>query len=112
MKKYELERDNELLQKENATLKATIVDFARNLQELGFFELEGTVAANGPKIVVDISYGKRQDIVMYFVEMMSKGLIENTEKSLFEILSETTNLGPATAIRNLYYRCQREYVRK
>ena len=112
MKKYELERDNELLQKENATLKATIVDFARNLQELGFFELEGTVAGNGPKIVFDISYGKRQDIVMYFVEMMSKGLIENTEKSLFEILSETTNLGPATAIRNLYYRCQREYVGK
>ena len=50
--------------------------------------------------------------MMYFVEMMSKGLIETTEKSLLEFLSETTNLGTVSAIKNLYYRCQREYVRK
>ena len=112
MKKCDLEKDYDLLQKENAALKATLVDFVKNLQKLGFFELEGTVAGNSPKIVFDTSYGKRHDIVMYFVEMMSKGLIENTEKSLFDILSETTNLGAATAIRNLYYRCQREYVGK
>lgn len=112
MKDYDLEQNYEFLQKENAALKATIVDFAKNLQKLGFFELEGTVAGDGPKIVFDTSYGKRHDILMYFVEMMSKGLIENTEKSLFDILSGTTNLGAATAIRNLYYRCQREYVGK
>ena len=50
--------------------------------------------------------------MIYIVELMSKGLIENTEKSLFEFLSETTNLGSVMAIRNMYYRCQREYVRK
>ena len=112
MKKSDLEQDYDLLQKENAALKATVVDFARNLQRLGFFELEGTAVGNGPKMVFDISYGKRQDIMMYFVEMMSKGLIETTEKSLLEFLSETTNLGTVSAIKNLYYRCQREYVRK
>jgi len=112
MKHDGLEQDYYLLQKENAALKATVVDFARNLQRLGFFELEGTAVGNGPKMVFDISYGKRQDIMMYFVEMMSKGLIETTEKSLLEFLSETTNLGTVSAIKNLYYRCQREYVRK
>ena len=112
MKHDGLEQDYYLLQKENAALKATVVDFARHLQRLGFFEPEGTAVGNGPKIVFDISYGKRQDIMMYFVEMMSKGLIETTEKSLLEFLSETTNLGTVSAIKNLYYRCQREYVRK
>lgn len=112
MKQCDLEQNYDLLQKENATLKSTIVDFAKNLQKLGFFELEGTIAGNGPKIVFDTSYGKRHDILMYFVEMMSKGLIDNTEKSLFEFLSETTNLGSSTAIRNIYYRCQRAYVGK
>ena len=112
MKKSDLEQDYDLLQKENAALKATVVDFARNLQKLGFFEPEGTVPGNGPKIVFDTSYGKRHKIMIYIVEFMSKGLIENTEKSLFEFLSETTNLGSVMAIRNMYYRCQREYVRK
>lgn len=112
MKKSDLEQDYDLLQKENAALKATVVDFTRNLQKLGFFEPEGTVPGNGLKIVFDTSYGKRHKIMIYIVELMSKGLIENTEKSLFEFLSETTNLGSVMAIRNMYYRCQREYVRK
>ena len=112
MKKCDLEQDYDLLQKENAALRATVVDFAKNLQKLGFFELEDTITGNGPKIVFDTSYGKRHDIMMCFVEMMSKRLIENTEKSLFEFLSETTNLGSFTSIRNMYYRCQRVYVRK
>jgi len=50
--------------------------------------------------------------MMHFVEMMSKGLIDCTEKRLTEFLSETTNLGTVEAIRKLYYRCQSEYVRK
>ena len=50
--------------------------------------------------------------MMYFVEMMSKGLIEETEKSLAEFLSEMTNLGSVSSVKKLYYRCQREYVRK
>lgn len=112
MKDYDLEQNYEFLQKENAALKATIVDFSKNLQKLGFFELEGTVAGDGPRIVFDTSYGKRHDIMIHFVEMMSKGLIENSEKSLLEFLSETTNLGAVSAIKRLYYRCQREYVRK
>ena len=112
MENYNVEKNYDLLLNENAVLKTAVVSIAKSLQTLGFFELESTVAGNGPKIVFDTSYGKRHDIMMYFVEMTSKGLIENTEKSLFEFLSETTNLGSVTAIRNMYYRCQREYVRK
>ena len=112
MENYNVEKNYDLLLNENAVLKTAVVSIAKSLQTLGFFELESTVAGNGPKIVFDTSYGKRHDIMMYFVEMTSKGLIENTEKSLFEFLSETTNLGSVTAIRNMYYRCQREYVGK
>ena len=101
-----------MLLSENAALKAAVVDFTKTLQKLGLFEQNSVGVGTGPKLVFDTSYGKRHDIMMYFVEMTSKGLIENTEKSLFEFLSETTNLGSVTAIRNMYYRCQREYVRK
>ena len=50
--------------------------------------------------------------MMMFVEMMSKGLILETEKRLFELLADQTNLGSKSAIKALYYRCQREYVGK
>ena len=112
MKKSETQQGYDLLQRENAALKATIVDFAIRLRKFGLFEFEDEGLDIRPKLVFDTSYGKRHDIMMHFVEMMSKGLIENTEKSLLVFLSETTNLGSGSAIKNLYYRCQREYVRK
>ena len=101
-----------MLLSENAALKAAVVDFTKTLQKLSLFEQNSVGVGTGPKLVFDTSYGKRHDIMMCFVEMMSKRLIENTEKSLFEFLSETTNLGSFTSIRNMYYRCQRAYVRK
>lgn len=97
---------------ENAALKAAVADFAKCLQELGFLDLKHASITESPRINFDTSYGKRHDIMMHFVEMMSKGLIECTEKRLTEFLSETTNLGSVEAIRSLYYRCQSEYVRK
>ena len=97
---------------ENAALKAAVADFAKNLQELGFLDLKNASVKECPKINFDASYGRRHDIMMHFVEMMSKGLIENTEKSLIEFLSETTNLGSIQAIRKQYYRCQSKYVGK
>ena len=36
----------------------------------------------------------------------------DTEKNLVRWLSETTNMGSYESVRQLYYRCQREYVRK
>lgn len=112
VKKSETQQGYDLLQSENAALKATVVDFAIRLRKLGLLELEDVSVDNRPKLAFDTSYGKRHDIMMYFVEMMSKGLIDNTEKSLLEFLSETTNLGTVSAIKRLYYRCQHEYVRK
>ena len=101
-----------MLLSENAALKAAVADFARCLQEQGFLDLKNASVKEGPKINFDISYGRRHDIMMHFVEMMSKGLIDCTEKRLTEFLSETTNLGSVEAVRSLYYRCQSEYVRK
>ena len=101
-----------MLLSENAALKAAVVEFTKNLQKLSLFEQDSAGVGNRPKLVFDTSYGRRRIIMMFFVEMMSKGLIENTEKSLFEFLSETTNLGSVSAIKILYYRCQREYVGK
>ena len=97
---------------ENAALKAAVADFAKCLQEQGFLDFKHASITESPKINFDISYGKRHDIMIHFVEMMSKGLIECTENCLIEFLSETTNLGSIQAIRKLYYRCQSEYVRK
>ena len=91
---------------------SAVADFAKCLQESGFLNLKNASVNECPKIIFDTSYGKRHDIMMHFVEMMSKGLIECTEKRLTEFLSETTNLGSVEAIRSLYYRCQSEYVRK
>jgi hypothetical protein len=96
---------------ENAALKAAVADFTKSLQELGFLDLMGVSMRECPKINFDTSYGRRHDIMMHFVEMMSKGLIECTEKRLTEFLSETTNLGSVEAIRSLYYRCQSEYAK-
>ena len=73
-------------------------------------DIAGT--AEYPKLTFDTSYGKRCDIMMHFVEMMSKGLIESTEKNLTEFLSSETNLGSVDAVKQLYYRCQRKYVGK
>ena len=101
-----------MLLSENAALKTAVVEFTKSLQKIGLFEQEYAGGGNRPKLVFDTSYGRRRIIMMFFVEMMSKGLIENTEKSLFEFLSETTNLGSVSAIKILYYRCQREYVGK
>ena len=101
-----------MLLSENAALKAAVADFTKSLQEQGFLDLKNASAMEGPKINFDISYGRRHDIMMHFVEMMSKGLIDCTEKRLTEFLSETTNLGTVEAVRKLYYRCQSEYVRK
>ena len=97
---------------ENAALKAAVSEFVKYVQQLGLVKVGDVQALNYPKLKFDTSYGKRHDIMMYFVEMMSKGLIECTEKRLTEFLSETTNLGSVAAIRSLYYRCQSEYVRK
>ena len=97
---------------ENAALKAAVSEFVKNVQVLGLVEVGDVQVLNNPKLRFDTSYGRRHDIMMYFVEMMSKGLIECTEKRLIEYLSETTNLGTVGAIRSLYYRCQSEYVRK
>ena len=101
-----------MLLTENATLKVAIADFAKSLQESGLFKQDMAGIAEYPKLAFDTSYGKRRDIMMYFVEMMSKGLIESTEKNLTEFLSCVTNLGSVDAVRQLYYRCQREYVGK
>ena len=101
-----------MLLTENAALKVAIADFAKSLQESGLFKLDMAGVAEYPKLSFDTSYGKRRDIMMYFVEMMSKGLIESTEKNLTEFLSYGTNLGSVDAVRQLYYRCQREYVGK
>ena len=59
-----------------------------------------------------VDYGKRHDIMMAFVKMVSDGLVDDTEKNLVRWLSETTNMGSYESVRQLYYRCQREYVRK
>ena len=59
-----------------------------------------------------VDYGKRHDIMMAFVKMVSSGLVDDTEKNLIRWLSETTNMGSYESVRQLYYRCQREYVRK
>ena len=59
-----------------------------------------------------VDYGKRHDIMMAFVKMVSCGLVDETEKNLIRWLSETTNMGSYESVRQLYYRCQREYVRK
>ena len=59
-----------------------------------------------------VDYGKRHDIMMAFVKMVSCGLVDDTEKNLIRWLSETTNMGSYESVRQLYYRCQREYVRK
>jgi hypothetical protein len=101
-----------MLLSENAALKAAVSDFTKSLQEQGFLDLKNVSMRECPKINFDTSYGRRHDIMMHFVEMMSKGLIDCTEKRLTEFLSETTNLGSVEAIRMLYYRCQSEYVRK
>ncbi len=101
-----------MLLSENAALKAAVADFTKSLQEQGFLDLKNASVKECPKIKFDTSYGRRHDIMMHFVEMMSKGLIDCTEKRLIEFLSETTNLGTVGAIRMLYYRCQNEYVRK
>ena len=93
-------------------MKAVVSEFVKNVQEQGLVEVGDVRILNSPKLKFDISYGKRHDIMMHFVEMMSKGLIECTEKRLTEYLSETTNLGSVEAVRSLYYRCQSEYVRK
>ena len=100
-----------MLLSENAALKAAVADFAKCLLEQGFLDLKSASVKEGPKINFDTSYGRRHDIMMHFVEMMSKGLIECTEKRLTEFLSETTNLGSVEAIRSLYYRCQSEYAK-
>ena len=106
-----MEQQCNLLLSENAALKAAVADFAKCLQEQGFLDLKNAGVMECPKINFDTSYGKRHDIMMHFVEMMSKGLIECTEKRLTEFLSETTNLGSVAAIRSLYYRCQSEYAK-
>ena len=111
MKKNDFKQDYDLLLSRHAALEAAVVDFANSLQKIGLLEPESTSVRILPKLLFNTDYGKRHDIMMYFVEMMSKGLIENTEKSLIEFLSEMTNLGPMSAIKNHYYRCQREYVR-
>ena len=97
---------------ENAAPKTAVSDFAKCLQESGFLNLKNVSVKEFRKINFDTSYGRRHDIMMHFVEMMSKGLIDCTENCLIEFLSETTNLGSIQAIRKLYYRCQSEYVRK
>ena len=109
MRKNELKQDYDLLLSRHAALEAAVVDFANSLQRIG---LGSTSAGICPKLLFNTDYGKRHDIMMYFVEMMSKGLIEETEKSLAEFLSEMTNLGSVSSVKKLYYRCQREYVRK
>ena len=93
-------------------MKAVVSEFVKNVQEQGLVEVGDVRILNSTKLKFDISYGKRHDIMMHFVEMMSKGLLECTEKRLTEYLSETTNLGSVEAVRSLYYRCQSEYVRK
>lgn len=70
------------------------------------------VVEDVPRLRFDPGYGKKHDVMMMFVEMMSKGLILETEKRLFELLADQTNLGSKSAIKALYYRCQREYVGK
>ena len=55
---------------------------------------------------------RKKDVMVYFVEMHAKGLILHTKKDLVRFLAAATNLGSIAAIRQLYYRCQREYVRK
>ena len=100
-----------MLQHENAALKAVVCEFVKDVQELGLDGVGDVQVLNIPKLKFDTSYGKRHDIMMHFVEMMSKGLIECTEKRLTEYLSETTNLGSVEAVRSLYYRCQSEYAK-
>ena len=112
MKKNVLKQDYDLLLSRHAALEAAVVDFANSLQKIGLLEPESTSVGIYPKLLFNTDYGKRHDIMMHFVEMMSKGLIENTEKSLAEFLSEMTKLGSVSSVKKLYYRCQREYVRK
>ena len=100
-----------MLMKENADLKAVLSEIASSLQGVKMSGNEKKDEQVIPKLFYDTSYGKRNDIMMHFVEMMSKGLIECTEKRLTEFLSETTNLGSVAAIRSLYYRCQNEYAK-
>ena len=73
---------------------------------------EYVLTDNAIKLTFRVDYGKRHDIMMRFVEMVSNGLIDDTEKNLIRWLSETTNMGSYESVRQLYYRCQREYVRK
>ena len=100
-----------MLLNENAVLKAAVSEFVKNVQVLGLVEVGDVQVQNNSKLKFDTSYGRRHDIMMHFVEMMSKGLIECTEKRLIEFLSEATNLGSVEAIRSLYYRCQSEYAK-
>ncbi len=73
---------------------------------------EYVLTDNAITLTFRVDYGKRHDIMMRFVEMVSNGLIDDTEKNLIRWLSETTNMGSYESVRQLYYRCQREYVRK
>ena len=91
---------------------ATLNEFVKSLKDRNLEETEEHEVPITPTLLFDTNYGKRHDIMMHFVEMMSRGLIVCTEKKLFEFLSTTTNLGSYDSIRQLYYRCQREYVRK
>ena len=83
-----------------------------NLATVENVEKQVTVPPAQAALKFDSGYGKKHDVMMLFVEMMSKGLILETEKRLFELLASQTNLGQMSAIKALYYRCQREYVGK
>ena len=101
-----------MLMKENADLKAVLSEITRSLKSIKMPDNEKKDDLVIPKLFFDTSYGKRNDIMMHFVEMISKGLVVCTEKNLFEYLSVTTNLGSYDSIKKLYYRCQKEYVRR
>ncbi len=101
-----------MLMKENADLKAVLSEIASSLQGVKMSGNEKKDEQVIPKLFYDTSYGKRNDIMMHFVEMTSRGRIVCTEKNLFEYLSVTTNLGSYDSIKKLYYRCQKEYVRR
>lgn len=99
-----------MLMKENADLKAVLNEIARSLQSVKPSDNGKENVPSIQKLFFDTSYGKLNDIMMHFVEMTSKGLIECTEKKLVDYLSVTTNLGSYDSIKKLYYRCQKEYV--
>ena len=86
---------------------ATLVENALAADEAVARGLRGTEAAADERLAFDVEYGRRQAAMALFVEMAGRGLLTCTRQRLIGWLARHTNLGSESAVKQLFYRCQR-----